>query len=70
MSSTNTASVISDDGLRYSRGKPSGSQVVPTARPGAMSCFKCGTFRPVSELVSKRLFGTNQKFCKEGCKRP
>lgn len=69
MSSTTSANVISDDGLRYSRGKPTGAAVLANARPGHMSCFKCGAFKPLSELASKRLFGANQKICKEGCKR-
>jgi hypothetical protein len=34
-----------------------------------MSCFKCGGFRPLAELASKRILGANHKVCKEGCKR-
>jgi hypothetical protein len=34
-----------------------------------MSCFKCGGFRPLTELASKRILGANHKVCKAGCKR-
>ena len=69
MSSPIRTNVISDDGLRYSRGKPPGGTILPSARSGFMSCFKCGSFRPLPELASKRILGTNHKVCKEGCKR-
>lgn len=69
MSPATPANVISDDGLRYSRGKPPGGTILSAARPGYMSCFKCGGFRPLAELASKRLFGANHKVCKAGCKR-
>jgi hypothetical protein len=69
MSSAPPTNVISDDGLRYSRGKPPGGAILSSARPGYMSCFKCGGFRPLAELASKRILGANHKVCKEGCKR-
>jgi hypothetical protein len=69
MSSAPQTNVISDDGLRYSRGKPPGGAILSSARPGFMSCFKCGGFRPPTELASKRILGANHKVCKAGCKR-
>ncbi len=69
MSSASHTNVISDDGLRYSRGKPPGAVVLSSARPGSMSCFKCGGFRPLAELASRRILGANQKVCKERCTR-
>lgn len=69
MSSSPHTNVISDDGLRYSRGKPPGGAILSSARPGFMSCFKCGGFRPLTELASKRILGANHKVCKAGCKR-
>ncbi|MNR71450.1 hypothetical protein D3C71_20760 [compost metagenome] len=61
--------VISEDGLRYSRGKSAGATFLSAAKPGSMSCFKCGTFRPNAELESKRILGSNHKVCKGGCPR-
>ena len=69
MSSTPSTSVISDDGLRYARGKPPGGAILTSARPGFMSCFKCGGFRALADLSSKRILGANHKVCKAGCKR-
>ena len=69
MSSAPHTNVISDDGLRYPRGKPPGGAFLSPARPGFMSCFKCGGFRPLAELASKRILGANHKVCKAGSKR-
>jgi len=67
MSTPDRSAVISDDGLRYARGKSTSAPTI--VKPGAMSCFKCGSFKPVPELITKRFFGSNQKICKDGCER-
>ena len=67
---TDNASVVQDDGLRYKRkatGSPFGSGCATGLHQASMSCFKCGTHRPRSELQTKRLLGKNQQVCAGGC---
>lgn len=61
---------IVSDGLRY-KSKPAGSPFVnhPGGFGSTMSCFKCGTHRPPSELESMKFLGRSQKVCKGGCKK-
>lgn len=63
-------SVIRDDGLRY-KVKPSGTQFPTTGRlsTGTMSCFKCGTHRPLGELEYKPVIGMKRRVCKGGCRK-
>lgn len=68
---SDTTTTISGDGLRYTTKKP-GSSFGPVTLGGCstmMSCFRCGHHRPVSELVSKKILGRNQKVCAENCRR-
>ncbi len=62
-------SVIRDDGLRY-KVKPSGTQFPSTGRlsTGTMSCFRCGTHRPLVELEYKPVIGVKRRVCKGGCR--
>jgi hypothetical protein len=32
-----------------------------------MSCFKCGRHKVLSELVTKKILGRNQKVCAVNC---
>ena len=62
---------ISSDGLRYTArkaGSPFGTPVFGSST-ATMSCFKCGQHRPLSELVTKKILGRNQKVCAESCQR-
>ena len=62
---------ISSDGLRYTAKKPGsafGSVTLGSAST-TMSCFRCGQHRPVSELVTRKILGRNQKVCAESCQR-
>ena len=60
---------ISSDGLRYTA-KKAGS-AFPTPALGSssttMSCFKCGRHKRLSELVTKKILGRNQKVCAMSC---
>lgn len=61
---------ISNDGLRYTAkkaGSAFGSPVLGS-NSATMSCFKCGRHKPLSELVSKRILGRNEKVCAVSCK--
>lgn len=62
---------ISSDGLRYrakTAGSAFGSPVLGSSST-TMSCFKCGRHKLLSELVTKKLLGRNQKVCIENCQR-
>lgn len=68
---TDTKTTISNDGLRYTA-KKAGSifgSVTLGSSSTTMSCFKCGQHRPVSELVTKKILGRNQKVCAESCQK-
>ena len=62
---------IAEDGLRYTA-KAAGSafsKPAQSAVTGAtMSCFRCGRHKPLSELVSKRILGRNEKVCAVNCR--
>lgn len=65
---TEPGNKVAAGGLRY-QSKAAGS---PFAGQGngfgsAQSCFKCGTHRAPSELVSKKLLGSHKRVCKDGC---
>jgi hypothetical protein len=61
---------MSNDGLRYTARKPTGPRFgtpVFGSISTTMSCFKCGRHRPLSELITKKLLGRNQKVCAVNC---
>ncbi|MDZ5455073.1 hypothetical protein [Azohydromonas lata] len=68
---TDTKTKISNDGLRYTAKKPGSifGSVTMGSASATMSCFKCGQHRPVSELVTKKILGRNQKVCAGSCQR-
>lgn len=70
---SDTKTTISSDGLRYTARKPGSAFGPITMATGltTMSCFKCGSHRPMSELVSKKILGRSEKVCAGGClKKP
>ncbi|WP_298236374.1 hypothetical protein [uncultured Azohydromonas sp.] len=66
-----TKTTISSDGLRYTAKKPGSAfgSVTLGSASATMSCFKCGLHRPISELVTRKILGRNQKVCAENCRQ-
>ena len=58
--------VVASDGLRY-KSKASGSAFGPNATCATMSCIKCGTHRPRSLLMTKRVAGRLYLACSPSC---
>ena len=64
-----TKTTISSDGLRYAAKKPGSAfgGVTLGSASVTMSCFKCGRHKPLSELLTKKILGRNQKVCAVNC---
>jgi hypothetical protein len=60
---------MSSDGLRYTAKKPGSAFGAPVlgSSSATMSCFKCGRHKPLSELLTKKILGRNQKVCMVSC---
>ena len=60
---------MSSDGLRYTAKKPGSAfgSSVPGSGSTTMSCFKCGRHKPLSELLTKKILGRNEKVCAVNC---
>ena len=64
-----TKTTIPRDGLRYMTKIP-GSAFPCTGLASTstlMSCFKCGRHKLLSELLTKKILGRNQKVCAVNC---
>lgn len=64
--SSSVETVVASNGLRY-KSKASGSAFGPNATCATMSCIKCGTHRPRSLLVTKRVAGRLYLACSPSC---
>jgi hypothetical protein len=64
-----TKTTISSDGLKYAAKKPGSVFGGVTVGNGSvtMSCFKCGRHKLLSELLTKKILGRNQKICAVSC---
>ena len=60
---------MSSDGLRYTAKKPGSAFGAPVlgSSSATMSCFKCGRHKVLSELLTKKILGRNQKVCAVNC---
>jgi hypothetical protein len=66
---SDTKTTISSDGLRYTAKKPGSAfgSVTLGSSSATMSCFKCGRHKLLSELLTKKILGRNQKVCAVNC---
>lgn len=66
MSSKDTYTAVSDDGLRY-ESKVGGSPFLGSGH--TRSCFKCGKHRTPNNLQSIRVLGRTELVCKPACSK-